>query len=240
MIRSTTRQVTLAAVFAAVYLGLRVIPTFQMVGISWRFAAADLALTSIAVLAGVWSGAVCVVVGTILAYGVKPPIFFGLDFLPGLANILIAGLVLSKRFRTARTIYIAIIVAYVLSPYSLLFGYAYVPFTWLHIIALALLLSPFAEKVPIWMTRHDSHQIGAIALLAFFGTMTQHLAGGLLYEVTVGVAGGSRPSIVREFWQIIFWLYPTERIVIVVMSTIMATALTRSLRKWSSEGFRQA
>lgn len=238
MVKFTTRQVTLAAVFAAVYFVLRAIPTFQMIGVSGRFTAADFMLTAIAIIAGVRSGALSVIIGALLAYPVRPPAFLGLDFVPGLVNVLAVGLILSKRFLIARAAYLIIIVAYVLSPYSLLFGYDYVPFTWLHIIALAILLSPLAEKVPTWITRKDSGgRIASIAILAFVGTMLQHLAGNLLYEVTVGLIGGINPSSLKQFWGVIFWVYPIERAVIVVLSAIIATALVRSLGKRASAMF---
>jgi len=234
MPQSKTRQIALASVLAAVYFVLRAIPTFQMIGVSGRFTAADFILTSVAIIAGTRSSVLAVVAGTILAYPVRSPVFFGFDFVPGLVNVLAASLILSKRFLIVRGAYIIIMVAYLLSPYSLLFGYGYIPFTWLHIIALAVLVSPMAERVPVWIARNDSHRVAAIATLAFVGTMLQHLAGGLLYETTVGLLGGISPSSFKQFWYAIFWLYPVERIVIVALSTITATALLRSLRTWPS------
>ncbi len=228
-----TRQVTLAASFAAVYFVLRSIPTFQMVGISSRFTTGDFLLTTIALLGGFWSGTLSVLIGTILAYGVRPPIFFGLDFLPGIVNVSIAALLLSGRLRAARGIYIASFFAFVLSPYSLLFGYAYVPYTWLHILALVVLLSPIPAKIPSWVNTMGARQIAAVGLLAFEGTMGQHLVGGLLYELAAGLVGGIGPSNFEDFWRVIFWLYPTERLLIVVFSSIIAIALYRSLKRWT-------
>jgi hypothetical protein len=223
----------LAASFAALYFVLRSIPTFQMVGISNRFTTGDFLLTTIALLGGFWSGTLSVLIGTILAYGVRPPIFFGLDFLPGIVNVSIAALLLSGRLRAARGIYIASFFAFVLSPYSLLFGYGYVPYTWLHILALIVLLSPIPAKIPSWVNTTGARHIAAVGLLAFEGTMGQHLVGGLLYELAAGLVGGIGPSNFKDFWRVIFWLYPIERLVIVVFSTIIAIALYRSLKRWT-------
>lgn len=227
------KQVTLAASFAAVYFVTRATPTFQMIGVFGGFTAGDFFLTSIAIIAGTWTGIVAVFVATVAAYAVRPPVFFGLDFLPGLVNVLVVGLILSKRLRIARIFCVVILVLFLISPYSLLFGYSYVPYAWLHIIALAIVLSPIAGKVSAWITRNDSHMVWAIGVLAFVGTMLQHLVGGLLFEMTAGVVGVVNPAQFREVWRIIFWLYPPERIVIITFSTIIATALVRSLRKWS-------
>jgi hypothetical protein len=204
-----------------------------MVGISGRFTAGDFLLTTIALVAGSWSGALSVLIGTVLAYAFRPPIFFGLDFLPAMVNVTIAALLLSNRHRIAQAIYIAILIAFLSSPYSLLFGYAHVPYAWLHIVALAILLSPIVTKIPAWVADDGPRQMTAIALLAFVGTMAQHLTGGILYEFAVGVIGGIRPSSFQEFWGIIFWLYPLERLAIIGLSTVIAMAIYRSLRRWA-------
>jgi hypothetical protein len=203
-----------------------------MVGISGRFTAGDFLLTAIALVAGLWSGCLSVVVGTIIAYTVNSPTFFGLDFLPALTNVLLAGLVLSNRLRAARAIYLIVWLAFLVSPYSLLFGYSYVPYVWVHTAALIVLLSPLAAKVLSWVRRNDSHQIAAVATLAFIGTMLQHLTGGLLFEITAGFIGGISPSRFKQIWSAIFWLYPVERLVIVIFSTIITVAVVRSLNRW--------
>jgi hypothetical protein len=230
--RIITRQVTLAASFAAVYLVLRAIPTFQMVGVSGSFSAADFLLTTIALLCGLWSGAVAVVMGTLLAYGLRPPIFFGLDFLPALANVMIAALLLRGNRRVAQGIYIAIFLAFVVSPYSLLFAYGYIPYVWLHVVALIVILSQIAARIPAWVRSRGYQQVSAIATLAFVGTMGQHLTGGLLYELAVGVVGGVSPSKLAVFWRIIFFAYPIERLIAAGLSTVIAIAVARSLKHW--------
>lgn len=81
------------------------------------------------------------------------------------------------------------------------------------------------------MIRNDNRQLAAIAMLAFVGTMAQHLTGGLLFELTVGLVQGNSPSILSKNWQIIFWLYPLERVVIVVISVIISASLLRSIKR---------
>lgn len=228
-----TRQVTLAASIAAVYFVLRGIPTFEMVGMSGvRFTAGDFLLTTIALVCGLWSGTLAIFIGTTIAYVIRPPIFWGLDFLPAVVNVTIAGLVLSARYKLAVGVYFATFVAFVLSPYSLAFGYGYVPYTWLHIIALIALLPPVAAKIHAWTGSEGLRQIGGIALLSFVGTMGQHLVGGLLYELVAGFAGGINPLSFMKLWRVIFWLYPGERLFLVAVSTILALAVQRSVKIW--------
>jgi uncharacterized membrane protein len=232
--RITTRQVTLAASIAAVYFVLRSIPTLEMIGTSGlRFTAGDFLLTTIALVCGLWSGMLAVLIGTTIAYVVKPPIFWGLDFLPGVVNVVIACLVLSGRYKLAVGVYFAAFLAFVLSPYSLAFGYGYVPYTWLHIIALIALLPPLAARIRDWARGDGLRQICGVGLLSFVGTMGQHLIGGLLYELVFGFAGGINPvNFINFNWRIIFWIYPGERLLIIAISTILALAVLRSLKTW--------
>jgi hypothetical protein len=229
--KSRTRKITMAAVLAAVYFVLRGIPTFEMVGVSGRFTAGDFMLPAIALIAGPWAGALSIVVGTTLAYAIKPPIFFGLDFLPGVVNVVILGFILSNRRHVALAIYVGILSVFLLSPYSLLFGFAQIPYTWLHIIALMILASPVSSKIPVWLSRTQGYQLLSTAALAFIGTMAQHLTGGLLYEFAVGYVGGIDPGSFQQFWRVIFWIYPVERLVIVAFSTFIAGGLYRAVRR---------
>lgn len=229
-----SHKIAMAAVFGALYFVLRSLPNpipflFQMIGISGRFTAGDFLLTTIALVAGLWGGILSVFVGTVLAYPINGPLFLGLDFLPAVVNVLVAGLIIASHRRIAQMIYGAVLLLFLASPYSLPFGYGYVPYTWLHIVALAVLLSPIVTRVPYWMMRDDKRQLAAIAVLAFVGTMAQHLTGGLLFELTVGLVQGNSPSILRGDWAVIFWLYPTERVLITTVSTIISVGLVRSM-----------
>jgi len=230
--RNRTRQITIAAVFSVVYFLLRSVPTFQMVGVPGRFTAGDLLLTAIAIVAGLKAGVLSVLIGTLLGYAVRPPVFFGLDFLPAILNVLLATLILTTRRKLARVVYASILSAFVMSPYSLLFGYGFVPYVWMHLFAFALLLSPITANIPAWLTHQGFRQVAGITLLALIGTMGQHLTGGLLYEGVVGFVGGIEPSKFHELWSVIFWLYPAERIIITAISTTIAVAIHRSLIRW--------
>jgi hypothetical protein len=231
-----SRKIAMAAVFAAVYFVLRSLPNpipflFQMIGISGRFTAGDFLLTSIVLLAGLWSGVVSVLIGTVLAYPVSGTPFLGLDFLPGVANILVIGLVLENHRRIAQALFAGILLAFLFSPYSLLLGYGYVPYAWLHLLALAILFTPIIPRIPSWLKSNDRRQLVAVAALAFVGTMAQHLTGGLLFEFTVGIVQGNPVDFFMRNWQIIFWIYPTERVIIVLISTIISVGLLRSVKR---------
>jgi hypothetical protein len=230
--------VTLAAVFAAIYVILRIVPTFSMVGMSGQFTAGDFMLTTIATVAGLWSGTVAVVLGTVLAYAVRPPFFFGLDFLPGAVNVSMTALLLSGRRRIAQMIYVVVLCVFVASPYSLLYGYDHVPYVWLHLVGLVILLSPASSRVRLWIKRGGFVGITGFAILAFVGTLAQHLTGGLLYELTLGFVGGLPPAGFAKFWQVIFYLYPAERFFIAAISTVLAVGIYRSFQRSAPPSWR--
>ena len=229
----------MAAAFSALYLVLRVVPTFSMVGISAQFTAGDFLLPSIAAITGLWSGVVSVLVGTVIAYALRPPVFLGLDFLPAGADVSIIALLLSGRRRVAQAIYVVILAAFLVSPYSLFYGYDHIPYAWLHLVALAILLSPTSTRLPSWIKQGGYRSVAGFALLSFIGTMAQHLTGGLLFELTLGVVGGTSPAGFAKIWPIIFFLYPEERLVIVVISTILAVAIFRSFQRYAPPSWRE-
>jgi hypothetical protein len=203
-----------------------------MVGTSSHFTAGDFLLTTIVLIGGPWSGSLAIVVGTVAAYAVSPPVFFGLDFLPALTNVSIAGFLLSGARRAAVGMYLVILAGFLLSPYSLLIGYDGIPYTWLHLVALAAILSPISGKIPQWTKRRDIRGVVGIAVLAFVGTMAQHLVGGILYEFSIGFVGGVSPEHLMDSWRVIFWLYPTERALIVIISTVIAVGVCGSFKGW--------
>jgi hypothetical protein len=205
-----------------------------MIGISGRFTAGDFLLTTIALVVGLWGGILSVLLGTVLAYPISGTPFLGLDFLPAVMNVIVVGLILQNRRRTAQVIYIAMLLLFLISPYSLLFGYAYVPYAWLHIVALMVLLSPLVARVPGWIVGTGRRQIAAVALLALVGTMAQHITGGLLFEFVYGVVQGNGLSFFRGNWQIIFWIYPIERLLITTISTAISLGLVRAMKRLGS------
>jgi hypothetical protein len=206
-----------------------------MIEISGQFTAGDFLLTTIALIAGLWSGTISVLIGTIIAYAMRPPTFLGLDFLPGVANVFIAGLLLTGKRTIAQVSYIVILVAFLVSPYSLLYEYDHVPYVWLHVIALAILLSPAASRIPAWSKRGGYLEFAAIGILAFVGTMAQHLVGGLLFELVVGSVGGVSPMKFADIWRVIFFLYPEERLIIMAISTILAVAIFNAYERWAPQ-----
>ena len=126
-----------------------------------------------------------------------------------------------------------------------------IPYLWMHLAALMVLVSPLSKNLgtrlslsrpepkvtsatATWKNIRAWPKLlhaavllnkslgGAIAILAFTGTMIEHLAGGILYASIFG----SRFPIL---WSVIFLAYPVERTVIVVGAILICTPLLRRL-----------
>jgi hypothetical protein len=74
--------------------------------------------------------------------------------------------------------------------------------------------------------------VAGFATLAFIGTMMQHLMGNILYEnIFVYVTNFMTPESLALRWQAVFFLYPWERLILIVLAVIVGLPLIRALRK---------
>jgi hypothetical protein len=155
-IQITTRQVAMVAIFAALYTVLRLIQTIPMVGVPGaRFSVSDAVAPVIGILLGPYLGGLSVITGTFLAMAVgKPVVFLGLDFLPALVNVVALGFLVRRKWVPVVLLYVALLAIFLLNPYTSLFitvGNTSIPFAWLHIVGLAVLLSPLGYKAGRWV-----------------------------------------------------------------------------------------
>jgi hypothetical protein len=106
-----------------------------------------------------------------------------------------------------------------------LLGYTYWPFL--------VLLSPVGRNAVHWVESLTPFKLSAgLAVLAFVGTMMQHLVGSILYEVVFGQpVGGWNAADFKAVWATVFFLYPWERLVLVVLAVVIGVPLVRTLEK---------
>jgi len=172
----------------------------------------------------------------------KPVIFLGLDFLPALVNAVALGLLVRRKWAPVVALYIVLLVGFLLNPLTSIFinvgGYSF-PFVWLHIAAFIVLLSPLGRKAGQWIeTLKPAFLAAGIAIMAFIGTMMQHLMGGILTEVVrnqLYVVFGQQPILQSASfpitWSIVFFLYPWERLGLIILAVVVGTPLVRTLKK---------
>src|SRR6266568_6435470 len=99
-----------------------------------------------------------------------------------------------------------------------------IPYLWLHLVALAVLVSPQTRNLGdkfIFGARRELAK--AVLVVAFVGTMLEHVTGGILFASIVG--SGARFS-----WPLIFIVYPFERAVIVLGAILVCTPLLLASR----------
>jgi hypothetical protein len=252
----TTKQVALMVVFSAIYAVMRIIPTFPLLGVEGAsFSAADILAPIYGIILGPYVGGVCVILGTFMGMTMKTPFFLGLDFLPAFVNAVALGFLARKKILPAAILYIVLLSAFVLNPLTLNFvsipGTTIMwPFTWLHIVAFVVLLLlglkagewvQSAKPIVIdnaksgfrrFISKASSKAVMGFAILAFVGTMLQHLMGNILYEnILVTVTHTFTPEFLLFKWNLVFFLFPWERLILVVFATLIGVPLLYVLKE---------
>jgi hypothetical protein len=234
----TTKQLALTAIFAALYAVLRAIPTVPMIGVPGAsFSLSDILAPIYGIILGPYVGGASVLIGTFTAMTVKPPVFLGLDFLPGFVNAVALGFLTRRKWLPVVALNIFLLAIFIANPLTLtlvpLGPNVSFPFMWLHIIALIVLISPLGLMATKWVEKSTaSLAVAGFAILAFIGTMMQHLTGNILYEnIFVYVTNFMTPESLALRWQAVFFLYPWERLILIVLAVIVGLPLIRAIRK---------
>jgi hypothetical protein len=237
----TTKQIALIAIFSALYSVIRLIPMGPMIGLSTTFSVADCLAPVYGIVLGPFTGGASIIIGTFLAmaYG-KPVIFLGLDFLPAFVNAVAIGFLMRKKWIPAIILNVALLAIFIANPLTTQFfnipigaSTIPVPFYWLHIVALVVLISPLGYKAGPWVkTLKPTHIIAGVAILAFIGTMMQHLTGNILTEVvSTQITGALKPETLSTIiWPAAFVLYPWERLTLVILAVIVGVPLVKALK----------
>jgi len=238
--QSRARSLMLIATLAVVYTVLRIIPTFPLVGVPGsRFSASDFVASMYGVILGPYSSTFCIILGTIIGFFAgRPPIFYGLDFMPAAINALVVGLIVRGRRGYAALLYLLLLVLFLAHPYAPILTEVTVfrsqnsvmfPFVWLHVAGVIVLASPAGSRLAKLIAA-KSIRLTTIGFspLSLIGTLAQHLTGNLLYASMILPLLSEQARAAN--WALIFWLYPVERITIVVLSTVVGVPIIRSIR----------
>ncbi len=229
-----TKIIAFLIVFSALYAVLRPVPLGPMIGLSANFSVSDFLAPLYGIILGPYVGGLSIVIGTFLGMVMgKAPVFLGLDFLPALVNTVAIGFLVKRKWAPVVVLNVALLFVFILNPLTSLFIGPF-PFVWLHIVALLVLISPFGRNAGQWVeTLRPKFLTAGLAILAFVGTMMQHLTGNILTEVVFGqVLGSITPDTFSTFiWPGAFLLYPWERVTLVLLSVVVGVPLVRTLKK---------
>jgi hypothetical protein len=167
----------------------------------------------------------------------KPPVFLGLDFLPAFVNAVALGFLVRRKWLPVVVLNAVLLLAFVLNPLTLNFvntpfGVA-LPFAWMHIAGFLVLLSPLGRNAGQWIeTKNPTKVVSGFVILVFIGTMMQHLMGNILYEnIFVHVTHFMTPESLALRWNVVFFLYPWERLILIVMGIIIGIPLARAVKQ---------
>jgi len=243
MLTNKTYIIAFIVIFAALYAVLRIMPTVPMVGGSGAyFSVSDIAAPLYGSILGLLTGGSSVILGTYLAMAFgRPAPFLGLDFLPATVNAIAIALLLKRKWGVVIVLNAILLITFLLHPFTTILinipigdSLISIPFAWLHIVAFIILLSPLSRKAVDWVLTLETRNIAkGLAVLAFVGTMMQHLMGNLLYETIFGqvLQYYSQVDFATILWPSVFFLYPVERIILIILTVVVGTPLIRTLRR---------
>ncbi|MGB9718570.1 MAG: 5-formyltetrahydrofolate cyclo-ligase [Thermoproteota archaeon] len=230
------RKLTTSSLFMALFIVLRAIPAFPIIGVpGGSFPVSDVILPLYGVLLGPIHGATVIFLGTILGFLIKPPRFLYLDFLPPLVNTLTVSLLWRRKTWLALLIYVSALTVFMTGPFSLLLIHldllgleVDLPFHWLHLVAMPVSLI----LIRLSNFRHEADPILLkFSGCALLGTMAQHSTGSALFEYVFGLTGMINREGFEKIWYTVFWIYPIERMLLVLAGTLVGVPATRVLTR---------
>ena len=240
---SRSRKIGLAASFSALYGLFRVAPTFPIVGLSGAyFPLSDVLPPVYGLLLGPELGFIVVFTGTLLALLLgKPPIFLGLDFIPASMNTVVVGLAAEGMFLRATLLYAVVLAVFIIHPASskvvevpLSSLTIPIPFHWMHLLTMLIATPPVSKRLARWLNPVGESPKSFLSLfsLSLLGTLCQHSSGSVLWETIYGyVLNALTPEEFKAIWATVFWLYPAERILLALTSTVLGISILKILTK---------
>jgi hypothetical protein len=239
-------MITLTASLTALYVIPRTLVLDRLIGISGNLTFSGIITPVLGVFLAPSYGIFAVFIGTMIAAFIPGSAgtlkFGGLDFLGGALNVALISLLVRGRRTEATFMYVAIMGLFVINPNtevfvgknlpSLAIPYEWlrlpsppIPFLWLHLIALGVLVSPLTRNLLESFSSGARRDLAkSVLVVAFIGTMIEHLMGGILYASIVGSA------VALKFWPFIFVVYPFERGALVLGAVLVCTPLLLASR----------
>ena len=217
----TTKQIAFVAVFAALQAVLSSLPYTITIGVSGQITLGVIGAPLIGILLGPYLGGLGVLIGSLIGVFVNPAgAFFGFfSVLPPSLGAVGAGFTMQKRGYVPGAVILVSLLAFYAHPY----GRASLFYPWLHIIAIVVAL--VSTQLKGWVSNSLNIQKLSLTIpvAAFVGTLTDHMFGSAL-----GIWYYNIPPTV---WDLIMFVYPLERIVVVIATSLIGVPLLYSLHK---------
>lgn len=222
--RISAIKVALIAVFAALQAILLVIPFTITIGVSAQITLGVIGGSLIGILLGPIIGGLAVLTGSLIGVSLNPAgaIFGILTPISPFFGAVAAGCVKIRKGYLAGVVILGCLLVFYAHP----FGRQAFIYSWLHIIAMIIAFSPLAYKAgSTFSSVRPAGLAFGIAIAAFIGVMTDHIAGS---AVAIWYLS---PILTPQQWYLAMPIYPVERIVATILTTMIATPVWYSLRK---------
>ena len=233
-----TKAIAAIAIFSALYAALRIIPTVPMIGTGATFHLSDILAPLFGILLGPYVGGASIIIGTFAAIGLGTPApFFGLDFLPAFVVAISLGFLVRGKWLPVVILNALLLVGYAFDPFTSNFivtPWGTFPYLWMHIVAFIVLLSPLGHKAGQWVksskSTTDYSRICHLGLCGYNDAAPNRRSylRNRFWEY-YRFYGQSRLS--RNTWNIVFYIYPWERLALIVGAIIVGVPVTRILIK---------
>lgn len=220
--RLSTVDVAFVAVFGALQAILSFIPLSFTIGVSGEITLGVVGGALIGIILGPILGGLAVLIGSFVGVLMNPmaAIFGFFTVLPPFFGAVGAGCVKSKRGYVAGAIILVSLLVFYAHP----FGRQALLYPWLHIIAMIIAFSPIALAAG---RTFDSPRLTNLTLgvvvASLIGVLTDHIVGS-----AIGIWYYNLPP---EVWIAIAFVYPVERLVALIIATVVAVPLYSSLKR---------
>ncbi len=228
-----SKDIALTGVFASLYAVLSAIPLFPVIGVGGKyFTVAVIIAPLVGLIIGPYRGALAASIGGFIAWSItQSGPLFQFSFIPGAATALCSGYLYKDRWKTFVIIYSVLFLALAFYPtIGPMWLYPY--YVWFHLLGLIVLMSQTKLKTNNAVNKHGlilelSFRVGVISFIA---TLFGHIVGGLIFNAIYFPTLISNVDSWRNLWQILVFVYPLERTMVVLMSILIGAPLIKALR----------
>lgn len=218
----STVDVALMAVFAALQALLSYLPFTIAVGVSGFITLGVIGGSLIGILLGPVIGGSAVLIGSLVGVFLNPQgaILGIFTIIPPSAGAFGAGCIRFNRGYLAGAAILVSLLVFYANP----FGRQAYLFPWLHIVAMIVAFSPISKLAgSTFNSAEPTKPALGIVLASFIGVLTDHASGSAI--------GAWYLSLSPEIWYFIMPIYPLERIVALVVISIIAIPVYSSLKR---------
>jgi uncharacterized membrane protein len=229
----SSKDIALAAVFASLHTVFSSWNLFPLVGAPGRFIQlGTLMAPVIGVILGPWLTLLSLTIGGTIGFFVFQTGPFGpFSFLPQVAAGYSAGLLSTRRRWVCALLYLGLLLVLAFYP-PVGPAWLWPPFLWVHMVAALLMCSPLQPKMESFLRQPENavKLASGLGVTLFLATLFGHAVGTIMFEVVYWPSFISEMGAWKANWQLLMWLYPVERGLIVLLGTLVGTGLLKALR----------